>query len=67
MLQEVFPDSIWLEPDPARGFFWAVFADGVGAVLFDWPDSTHLFPVVEKSACMVAGVGFRTHRLALAA
>jgi site-specific DNA recombinase len=55
VLQEVFPDSIWLEADPTRGFFWAVFADGVGAALFDWPDSTHLFPVMEKSACMVAG------------
>ena len=58
VLQDVFPDSIWLEPDPAREFFWAVFADGVGAALFDRPSSLEQYPYREMSACMVAGVGF---------
>ena len=49
VLQDVFPDSIWLEPDPAREFFWAVFADGVGAALFDRPSSLEQYPYREMS------------------
>jgi site-specific DNA recombinase len=58
VLQEVFPDSIWLQPSASGAFFWALFADGVGQALFDWPDRLERFPIMEKSACMVAGVGF---------
>lgn len=36
-LLEIFPDRIHLQPDGSGRHLWAVFADGVGAALFDQP------------------------------
>jgi hypothetical protein len=62
-LREVFPQAIWLEPDDAGRFLWAVYEVGdeiLRSALFDEPAyrfaSADAFPpVVEKSACVVAG------------
>ena len=58
VLREVFPESIWLQPDSSGRFLWACFSDGVGAALFDQEDIADFFPTVRESACMVAGAGF---------
>jgi hypothetical protein len=54
VLREVFPDSIWLQPDGSGRFLWAVFADGLGQALFDRPSSLEHYPYRE-SASEVAG------------
>ena len=58
VMRELFPKSIWLQPDNSGRFLWACFSDGVGSALFD-QEVTIDFPlnlVVGNS--MVAGVGF---------
>jgi hypothetical protein len=56
--RDVFPDSIWLQPDGSRSFLWACFEDGVGTALYDQEDILDLFPIVTESACVVAGAGY---------
>jgi hypothetical protein len=58
-MQDIFPDSIWLEPDLSGKDLIAVLsADGVGALLYDWHDEVlaGFQPVVGNS--MVAGGRF---------
>jgi hypothetical protein len=58
VLRELFPNEIWLQPDTSGRFLWAVFDDGIGAALFDYGDIAERFPILEKSACVVAGACF---------
>jgi hypothetical protein len=58
VLREVFPASIWLQPDGSGRFMYAYFEDGCRTALFDQEFSLDSFPIVTGSACVVAGAGF---------
>jgi DNA-binding transcriptional MocR family regulator len=63
VLRELFPRGLWLQPDDSGKFLWAVFEVGdeiLRSALFDDPAYRYASgdaspPVLEKSACMVAG------------
>jgi len=55
VLREVFPQSIWLEPIASGRIEWAVFADLLGAALFDQRVTAEPFIIVGESACVIAG------------
>jgi hypothetical protein len=60
VMETLFPDSIWLEPDLAGKHFIAVLSmDGVGQLLYDWHDNVGDFPIVGNSMVAGARVGFR--------
>jgi hypothetical protein len=63
VLREVFPESIWLEPDGSGSFMYAYFDDGCRTALFDQEDIADIFPIVRESACVVAGARFATYLL----
>jgi hypothetical protein len=57
VMQDLFPTSIWLQPDPSNRFLIAILGtDGAGALFYDWHDCAGEFPIVGNS--MVAGAGF---------
>jgi hypothetical protein len=62
-LRELFPRGIWLDPDDSGRFLWAVYEVGdeiLRSALYDdpayrWASGAEFPPVIEKSACVVAG------------
>ena len=57
VMQQVFPDSIWLQPSGCGKYLIAVLnAEGLGLLLYDWQAEALEMFRVENS--MVAGAGF---------
>ena len=57
VMQQVFPDSIWLQPSACGKYLIALLnAEGLGLLLYDWQAEALEMFRVENS--MVAGAGF---------
>jgi hypothetical protein len=58
VVRELILASIWLQRDPSGKYCWTCFADGVRIARLDQQDITERSPILEDSACVVAGAGF---------